>query len=424
MCPTRRTRRLDIYYGAEQVGSLHETTPLTFEYTPAWLGRAQPMAMAAIPLRAGRIATAGVHACFENLLPEGDLRQHLAQQRKATGLFALLLEVAGDTVGAFVIVPGGQTPQAPQKARYEATTWEALAKNLAKGSALALGLAGGKTRLSLAGAQDKTGIALFEDGVPRLPQGTSPSTHILKPNIRRLPQVWHSAANETLVMRTALHCGLPTAQVAYEPHTQSCLVRRFDRVLQPGGSLQRLVQYDLCQLAGTASDKKYEKEGGPSLATCAALIRHYSSQPAVCLQHFVDWIFFNLYVGNNDSHAKNLSLYHVPGQGVLLTPFYDLMCTRLYPGLSPEFAFAIGGQNKPGAIKHEHLAALAQALGMRQQFLAQRAAALALRFPAALAQAVGELEPHWSPSTKTLVEKLQHFVLATTKSAAARLASG
>lgn len=54
---------------------------------------------------------------------------------------------------------------------------------------------GGNTRISLAGAQDKISINLFEeDGIPYLPQGTAPSTHILKPDIKRFTQVWHSAA--------------------------------------------------------------------------------------------------------------------------------------------------------------------------------------------------------------------------------------
>jgi len=148
-----------------------------------------------------------------------------------------------------------------------------------------------------------------------LPKGTSPSTHILKPNIRRLAKVWHSAANEAIVTRAAALAGLPTAEVFYEPRTEACVVRRFDRQLRPGGKLARLVQYDLCQLAGTVSDRKYEKEGGPGLAACAELIRRYSTQPAVDLRHLVRWVFFNLYVGNNDSHAKNLSIYSVPGQG-------------------------------------------------------------------------------------------------------------
>ena len=93
-----------------------------------------------------------------------------------------------------------------------------------------------------------------------------------------------------------------------------------------------------CQQAGTVSERKYENEGGPGLAICAELIRRYSTQPAVDLRHFVSRIFFNLFAGNNDSHAKNLSICHQPGKGVTLAPFYDLICTRLYPGLSQDFA--------------------------------------------------------------------------------------
>ena len=415
-----RCDRLDVYYGSELVGTIHDTAPIAFEYAPSWLERIEPMTVAAIALQPGRQDSAPVQAVFENLLPEGELRDYLAERRKASTLFALLLEVAGDTAGAFVIVPGGQAPQPP---RYEATTWVALAAILSKKSASAIDIHGGDARVSLAGAQDKTSLAIFEDGAPRLPRGTSPSTHILKPDIRRLAQVLHSAANETIVVRAAAHCGLPTAEVFFESRTQSCVVRRFDRFTRPDGTLARLIQYDLCQLGGTVSEKKYEKEGGPGLATCAELIRRYSTQPAVDLRHFVTWIFFNIYVGNNDSHAKNLSLHNVPGQGVMLTPFYDLMCTRLYPGLSPEFAFAIGGEYRPGAMGAENLTRMAQQLGMRPQFLAQQAVALAQKVPAALDQAVKEIKPALPYSAKIMADRLRQFVLTTTKKTAARLVS-
>lgn len=414
-----RTDRLDVYYGSDLVGTVHDVSPLAFEYAPAWLGRAERLTVAAIALQPGRNDSAAVQAFFENLLPEGELRRYLAEQRKASTLFSLLLEVAGDTAGGFVIVPGGQ---APQPATYEATTWEAMAAILGRKSASAIDLQASDARISLAGAQDKTGIAIFEDGIPRLPRGTSPSTHILKPNIKRLAKAWHSAANETIVMRAATKCGLPTAEVFYEPHTASCVVRRFDRLGRPDGSLARLVQYDLCQLAGTVSETKYEKEGGPGLATCAELIRRYSTQPAVDLRHFVGWFFFNLYTGNNDSHAKNLSIYNMPGKGVTLTPFYDLLCTRIYPGLSQEFAFSVGGEFKPAAMTKAHLAALAGQLGMRPQFLAQQAADLARKLPGALEQAVKEVKPLLPYSAKILADRLQQFVLSTTKKISGRLA--
>lgn len=416
----RRPDRLDVYYGTELVGTVHDSSPLAFDYAPGWLARADRMSIAAIPLQPGRNDSAAVQAFFENLLPEGELRAYLAEQRKASTLFSLLLEVAGDTAGGFVLVPGGQHPE---PAAYVATTWEAIAAVLRRKSASAFDLQDRDARISLAGAQDKTSIAIFEDGLPRLPKGTSPSTHILKPDIKRLAKVWHSAANETIVMRAAAHCDLPTAEVFYEPHTGSCVVRRFDRIVRPDGSLARVVQYDLCQLAGTVSERKYEKEGGPGLASCAELIRRYSTQPAVDLRHFVRWIFFNLYTGNNDSHAKNLSIHALPGKGVTLTPFYDLMCTRLYPGLSQEFAFQIGGEYRPSAMTHAHLALLARQLGMHPRFLVQQAADLARRIPLAIDLAVAEVEPALSDSATVLADRLRQFVMSTTKKLAARLAA-
>ena len=413
-----RPERLDVYFGDEIVGTVHDTAPLAFAYTATWVARAEAMPLAAIPLAPGRQDSPAVQAFFENLLPEGDLRLYIAERAKASTLFAMLLEVAGDTAGGFVILPAGETPQ---PASYQTSTWEAIAAILKTKSASAIDIKGKGARQSLAGAQDKANIAIFEDGIPRLPRGTSPSTHILKPDIRRLAKVWESAANETLIMLTAANCGLPTAEVFYQRRTRCCVVRRFDRIVRPDGSLGRLVQYDLCQLAGTISEKKYEKEGGPGIAQCTALIRQYSTQPAVDLRHFVHWIFFNLYVGNNDSHAKNLSVYRVPGQGVRLTPFYDLMCTRLYPGLSREFAFAIGAETRPGAMTREHVPALANQLGMGQKFILKLASDLALRIPDAVGQAVDEVMPSLPSSAKLLAERLHKFVRTNTKKTAARL---
>ena len=414
-----RPDHLDVYFGAELVGRVHDSAPLAFEYAPAWLARAEPMPIAAIPLQGGRHDSVAVQAYFENLLPEGELREYIAQQKQASTLYSLLFEVAGDTAGGFVILAAGKSPG---RATYQATSWVALGAILGNASASAIDIRGRGARISLAGAQDKTGIAIFGDGVPRLPRGTAPSTHILKPDIRRLAKVWHSAANETITMLTAANCGLPTAEVFYEPHTQSCVVRRFDRVAQADGTLGRVVQYDLCQLAGVVSGAKYEAEGGPGIAACAQLIRQYSTQPAVDLRHFVAWILFNLFVGNNDSHAKNLSIHSLPGRGVTLTPFYDLMCTRLYPGLSQSFAFTIGGQTKPGAVAREHVTAMAAQLGVRADFIVGLALDLSRKMPDAVAQAADSVAPSLPHGASALADKLRKFVLATTRKIATRIA--
>lgn len=414
-----RPSRLDVFYGDELVGSLHDASPLSFEYAPAWLVRATPMTIANIGFGPGRNDSAAVQAYFENLLPEGELRAYIAQQNQASTLFSMLLAVAGDTAGAFLILPEGEQSAPPV---YEATSWAAIAGLLGKNPAAAVDIHGTDARISLAGAQDKVSLAVFDDGVPRLPRGTAPSTHILKPDIRRLGKVWHSAVNETVLMRTAAHCGLPTAEVFYEPCTQACLVRRFDRTLRPDGTLGRLVQYDLCQLAGTLSDRKYEKEGGPGIEACAELIRRYSTQPAVDLRNFVCWIFFNLYTGNNDSHAKNLSLYWQPGGTVTLTPFYDLMSTRVYPGLARDFALSIGGEFRPGAVTRSHVEAMAGQLRMRPAFVLRQAAEMAEKIPEALDAALQAIVPVVPPGGKDLATKLRAFVLSTMRKTAVRLA--
>lgn len=412
-----RPGRLDLYRDRQLVGYLHDISPLAFEYSADWLATPGAIPVAAIGLQHGLIVSPAVQAYFENLLPEGEIRQYIAEQNQASTLFSMLLAVAGDTAGGFVLVPGGEKPETPT---YEPSTWQALARRLTMTSAAAIDLQGGAARISLAGAQDKAGIAIFGDGQPQLPRGTAPSTHILKPDIRRLAKVWHSAANEAIVMRTALHCGLPTAEVFYEPLTAACVVKRFDRSLRPDGSLARLIQYDLCQLAGTLSEKKYEKEGGAGIVACASLVRRYSSQPATDLMRLVQWIFFNLYTGNNDSHAKNLSLYWLRDGQVMLTPFYDLMNTRLYPGLSREFAFAIGGENRPGDIGRCHLEQMADDLGIGRRFVLAQASLVADKIPLALARAIDELTPALSDGARVLAQRLQDHVLSNTRQMADR----
>lgn len=413
-----RVAALDVFYGPVRMGTVHDTSPLDFEYASGWLERQDAFPLSVIALQAGRVTSPQVQAFFENLLPEGELRLYLAEQRKASTLFSLLLAVAGDTAGAFVMLPQGQTPEAPA---YEPTTWEALANTVKNMSAAAIQLQGDDTRISLAGAQDKASIAIFDGKTPLLPKGSAPSTHILKPDIRRLAKVRASAANEAIIMRTAAHCGLNTAKVFYEPLTHACIVERFDRFSRADGTLGRLIQYDFCQITGTGSERKYEKEGGPGVAQCAQTIRQYSARAAVDLQAFVQWIFFNIYTGNNDSHAKNLSVYERPGEGVRLTPFYDLMCTRIYPGLSKEFAFNIGGARLPGDMGKAQVEGLAAQIGMGPKYLQSVARSLAAKVPEAIDKATQEIYPDLSRSEQAFADKLSREVKSITKRAVARM---
>jgi serine/threonine-protein kinase HipA len=417
---TETGKSLDVFFEDDLVGHVYDTSPLSFEYASQWIQR-RAIQIANIKLAAGKSDDASVSAFFENLLPEGQLRTLLLSAKKASTLFGLLHAVAGDTAGGFVLLPTGQKPQPPS---YQPTSWSELATELRTKSASAINLKGAGTRISLAGAQDKATIALFGDGVPRLGVGTSPSTHILKPDIRNIDGVWASAVNETLMMKTALGCGLEAATVFYEPTTRACVVERFDRFLKPDGNVGRIMQYDLCQLSSLPSEKKYEAEGGPSLKDCADLIRRYCSVPAIDLKRLIAWVFFNIFTGNNDSHAKNLSLFRPAVGGVRLTPFYDLMCTRIYPGLSQNFAFNIGGTTIPGEMEQRHISAMAEQLNMRPKYVLGIGQKIAKQLPLALASAAASMQDALQPGDVTMAKRLNFYVVKTAKQASKRMQLG
>jgi len=398
-------KRLNVYLDSKLVGSVFDTTPLSFEYSESWLTGQNPTQLANIPLGPGRIDNDYVVAFFDNLLPEGSLREFISMQRHASTTFSLLAAIAGDTAGGVVILPPGEEPG---QDGYEVVSWQQLGKLLqGEQGFVAANIKAKDARVSLSGVQDKTLIHIDSTGNPQLPQGTSPSSHILKPNIRRIQEVWESAANETAIMRTAEKCDLPTAKVFYQIDTQACIVERFDRYKLPGENrLRRQIQYDLCQLNGTASEKKYEAEGGPGIARCAELIRKYSTSPGVDLRNFVSWIFFNLYVGNNDCHAKNVSLMACRDSAVRLTPFYDLMCTRIYPNLARKFAYRIGGEDEPGKITTDHVMEMAKQLRLGTNFVLSLAREMSDNIVPALERAVEEVRPTLSKSGAVLAQRL------------------
>jgi len=411
-----RPESLGVWLDDELAGTVYDSAPVAFEYSEAWLSSPGRNPIGRIPKRPGRQEGPYVAAFFDNLLPEGDLRSHLARKYHASTVFSLLVALGGDSIGAFVLLPDRQ---APEPAAYVRTTWDRIARDLAKTGMTAADIHTKDARISLSGAQDKTTLVVDANGDPWLPRGYSPSTHILKPDVQRVRGVYASAVNETIVMRAALYAGMEVASVAYEPRAKSSLIRRFDRVGVYPEPIRRLVQYDMCQLAGVASSGKYEAEGGPGLGRCAEIIREESAQPAVDLRRLIDWVFFNLYVGNNDSHAKNLSLCVSAGQGTRLAPFYDLVATRVYPTLSAKFAFAIGGEYVAGNVSRSHIEAMARELGMGKNYVLDRAEAMAVLVPASCERAIEEFESNQgrrlTEQQRQLASSLRKLVTSTVK---------
>jgi serine/threonine-protein kinase HipA len=152
--------------------------------------------------------------------------------------------------------------------------------------------------------------------------------------------------------------------------------------------LERLHQEDFCQALGIVSENKYQKEGGPSLKQCFALLREVSSAPVLDLAHLLDAVIFNYLVGNNDAHGKNFSLLY-RGVGTAsreagtanletrLAPLYDVVSTRYYPELTRELAMKIGGEYSSDKVSKANFEQLAEDAGLAKPLVRRRVPELA-----------------------------------------------
>ncbi|OGQ17539.1 MAG: hypothetical protein A2138_08375 [Deltaproteobacteria bacterium RBG_16_71_12] len=279
---------------------------------------------------------------FENLLPDGVQRERLARRLGVSdaSTFAMLEVVGGDCAGALTIARDPPSRRARGGAR---PLDEALLRKVLESGVVPTVVTEG-LRLSLAGAQDKLPVVLH-DGALALPEGSTASTHILKLPNRDFPGL---VDNEHFLLELAHDVGLPVVRATRWPlpaagrERHGLLVERFDRA---GG--RRLHQEDLCQATGTPPSKKYQSDGGPSLLDIVALLDAATTEPRDVAQ-LVRWQAFNVATGNNDGHAKNISLRREPT--VCLAPAYDLVCTRAWDTLSKDLALRVGGVRDAGAV--------------------------------------------------------------------------
>ena len=359
-------KELSVFLGRQRVGVLGLDTGgrFRFQYQPAWLERSEAIPLSlSLPLRKEPFENDLARPFFANILPEQEIRRKIARRLGISHRndFALLEALGGECAGAVSILPLDVHPASISE-RYKMLSdseFETLINELPNRSLLA-GEEG--IRLSLAGAQDKLPVK-HEDGLVFLPQGGSPSTHILKVPI---PGYRETVQNEAFSMLLAQRMGLdvPHVNVLWCSKTPVYMTKRFDRI-QLQGEILRLHQEDFCQAMGILPDMKYENEGGPGLENCVALIRNHCSFPIQDIRKFLQWVAFNVLLGNADAHAKNISLLYQDGT-VALAPFYDLMCTRVYgKQLTDRMAMAIGRERRLDRIMPRHWDRCAQSLGLR-----------------------------------------------------------
>jgi serine/threonine-protein kinase HipA len=380
-------RTLDVYQHRELVGHLIQDDggQMVFDYAESWLQKpdATPLSHS-LPLRRERFKRNECRGYFAGILPEESKREIIARNLGISERndYAMLERIGGECAGAVTFIPAGESLPALDD-RYRALSAHELAgilKELPRRPLLA-----GETgiRLSLAGAQDKIAVRVEGDAIS-LPLGGAPSTHILKPAVERFAGV---VFNEAFCMRLAAASGLPAAEAEIRrvEDVEYLLVERYDRMHRQslGGValLERLHQEDFCQALGIVSENKYQKEGGPSLKQCFALLREVSNAPVIDLARLLDAVVFNLLVGNNDAHGKNFSLLYrgvgTANREIRLAPLYDVVSTYYYPELTRDMAMKIGGEYSSDKVSKANFEQLAEDAGLAKPLVRSRVPELA-----------------------------------------------
>ncbi|MEE4330813.1 MAG: type II toxin-antitoxin system HipA family toxin [Wenzhouxiangella sp.] len=332
--------RLSVALNGRLVGTLDRASngAISFAYTPDWLGderRAIPVSLS-LPLREDRYTGAEVSAYFDNLLPDNDqIRRKVAEKVGAEGTdaFNLLARIGRDCVGALQFLPDGADippPGPPQSVSLDEAEIAEIISNLAS-APLGIQPDGEREfRISIAGAQEKTAF-LWNDGWC-LPQGSTPTTHIFKPQLGELPNgldMSHSVENEHFCLTFCRELGLevPESQILDFEDVRVLSIKRFDRTETADGRLLRLPQEDFCQALSVPATMKYNNEGGPGIPECLSLLTGSDEPERDRLDFLKAQIAFWL-IAATDGHAKNFSVFLFPGGRFKMTPIYDVISAQ------------------------------------------------------------------------------------------------
>jgi serine/threonine-protein kinase HipA len=277
-----------------------------------------------------------LHPTLSNLLPEGSLRELIAQGLKVhvDSEFHILSYLGQDLPGALIA-----DPMEPEDVPDSVLTTHGKAK------AVKFEKVTQENRFSLAGVQMKFSMK-EKDGRYNLSRGDVLGDWIIK-----MPSTKHKyvPVNEYTAMMLASLIGveipeiklveldkldnlpqinLPDEKLAYA-------IKRFDREKD-----QRIHMEDFAQVLVKYPHEKYSSANYEQIAR---IIYGYSGNGLIDTQQFARRLLTNILLANGDAHLKNWSLLYPDQITPRLSPAYDIVTTSVYIDGEQQYALSLGG---------------------------------------------------------------------------------
>lgn len=330
-----RVNSLDVFIGHHKkiatitipVGSDIE---LSLTYESSWVKEGFAISPY-LPLD-GNFDHRAVRNYLQNLLPEGKGLEEITSNTTISknNTFGLIKVIGEETSGAlsFREVNGSQ-----KETVFREVTKEELGEKLIRFKTVGESITywDGRTRLSVAGVQDKLNL-LEINGKLGFGEGALCSSKIFKFETGKAPFI---AVNELFTMLLASEAGIEVTHVELRTYggVRAFVIDRFDRriVSEENRVLRRHV-IDGCQATNLPPSYKYERQYGDEGdgiymrdgVSFAKLFSVETVNAEAYQAQLVRWMTFNILVRNYDAHGKNISFF-TGKQGLELTPFYDLV---------------------------------------------------------------------------------------------------
>ncbi|MEE2023324.1 type II toxin-antitoxin system HipA family toxin [Alkalimonas mucilaginosa] len=276
-----------------------------------------------------------LHPTLSNLLPEGALRELIAQGFKVhtDQEFQLLTYLGADLPGALVA-----EPMEPEEV--PATVLNAHGKV----RAVKFDLSAKENKFSLAGVQMKFSMK-ERDGRYTLANGD-----ILGDWIVKTPSTRHKDVplNEYTAMQLAALVGI------HIPETKLVELNKLDNLPQinlPGEKLafaikrfdreqdRRIHMEDFAQVLVKYPHEKYNSA---SYEQIGKILYDFSGDGLADTQQFARRLLVNILLANGDAHLKNWSLLYSDQVTPRLSPAYDILTTSVYMDGEKQFALNLG----------------------------------------------------------------------------------
>lgn len=276
-----------------------------------------------------------LHPILSNLLPEGSLRELIAQGLKVhvDNEFHIFSYLGNDLPGALEALP-----MEPEDVP------ESILNPYGKAKVVKFDKGTQENKFSLAGVQMKFSMK-EKDGRYNLSKGDALGDWIIK-----TPPTKHKYVplNEYTAMSLASMVGIDIPQIKLvdldkldnlpqinlPDEKQAFAIKRFDRKYN-----ERIHMEDFAQILVKYPHEKYDTANYEQIGK---VIYAYSGDGLADAQQFARRLLVNILLANGDAHLKNWSLIYQDQVTPRLSPAYDIVTTHVYIEDETKFALNLG----------------------------------------------------------------------------------